>query len=183
MNDLTTQRLITNALWRQLRDHRWRGPTSTRRLSDHGNQPPQRAITNGRIPRAPSLNDTIRQNTPEALAATIHPDERNGLPAPLHICLWRKHYLEHLTPASQATREDLALAIVEKAADPYGWEVNGRGEHHMLRTFEPFHTDRLIAFLLDLAAAASTWREDQDPLISDSEVVVSSRREIATSTT
>ena len=182
MNDLTTQRLITNALWRQLRDHRWRGPTSTRRLSDHGNQPPQRAITNGRIPRAPSLNDTIRQRAPQAIAATIHPDHRNNLPAPLHICLWRKHYLDHLNAASQATREDLALAIVEKATDPYAWST-ARGYTHLIRTYEPFITDRLLTFLHDLAAAASTWREDEDPLITDRDVPASSRRETATSTT
>ena len=183
MTDLTTERLKVNALWRQLRDQRWRGPTSTRRLSDHGNQPTQRAITNGRIPRAPSLNDTIRQRAPQAIAATIHPDHRNNLPAPLHICLWRKHYLDHLNAASQATREDLALAIVEKATDPYAWQTDGRGNTHLIRAYEPFHTDRLIALLLDLAAAASTWREDEDPLITDRDVPASSRRETATSTT
>lgn len=166
----TLERLIVNAIWRELRANRWRGPTSTRRLSDHGDRPNYRAIANGQTPRAPSLNDTIRQRAPEALATTITPDHRNQLPAPLHVCLWRHQYTHALEHASQATREDLALAIVERAPDPYAWDTNGRGEHHLQRTYEPFHTNLLLALLHQLAQTAGTWREDEDPLITNRDV-------------
>lgn len=179
----TLERLIVVHLWRELKHKRWRGPSSTRRLSDLGDRPAFRAIANGQTPRAPSLDDTIRQSTPEAIAATIQPDHRNALPAPLHVVLWRTAFTNALTRTSQATREDLALAIHERAPDPYAWQADGRGNTHMIRVYEPFHSDRLLAFLHGLAQIAGTWSEDEDPLIGENDVGASSRRETTSSTT
>ena len=177
MNDLTTQRLITNALWRQLRDHRWRGPTSTRRLSDHGNQPPQRAITNGRIPRAPSLNDTIRQTSAQGIAAIIEPDERNGLKATHYVVLYGATYNATITSMSTAARERWHDALRHATAAPYVWQKDGHAKpdaprYHLIKPFEPFFDASTYATLHALADAATTWtRTPGAPeLIEDHEV-------------
>ena len=92
MNDLTQQRLITNALWAELKRDRWRGPTSTRDLDEHGSKPPYKTLASGRIPNTPKRDSQHRQTDQHAqvLIGTIHPDERLATTQPTFIILNRK---------------------------------------------------------------------------------------------
>jgi len=180
--DVTLQRLTVNAIWKSLRRNMWRGPrSSTRRLSDYGNQPHVHAIARGNIPRARSLNDTIRQNDRTAIAATLEPDNRNNLHARHHVVLERTAYTALLAIVPTSTREELARALHpdNHTPDPYAWDQNGRGEHHLLRVYDPFLTPRVYAFLDALALGALVWPETDEPPapIRDWEVRVSTRRE------
>ena len=183
------ERLTINALWTPLKNRDWRGARSTRDLNDYGDRPPMRAIARGRIPQAPSMSTRIRQaSTPAgAIAARIHPDTRNALPAPHHVVLFRERYANALATTSQATREDLALALhpPHDVPNPYAWQADGDGRQHLIRIYDPFLTPRVYGFLHDLAALAIVWAETDEPpeLITQAEEPMSSRPELASSTT
>ncbi len=161
MNDLTQQRLITNALWVELKRVRWRGPTSTRDLDEHGCKPPYRTVASGRIPRAQALNSTIRQtdHTAQVLIGTIHPDERLGTTQPQHVILHKIDYLHALHHTSTATCERYALALAYKAGDPYAWHVNGRREWTLQKRWDAWLTPDVLAFLHRLAGSCQTTAE------------------------
>lgn len=183
------ERLVVNSLWRPLRERVWRGDSSTRDLTDYGDRAPMRAIAHGRTPRAPNSSTVIRQagTTGGAIAARITPDQHNELPVTHHVVLFRERYANAVATTSQATREDLALALhpPHDVPNPYAWQADGNGRRHLIRRYDPFLTPRVYAFLHQLAALAIVWPETDDPpdLITQTDDHLSSRPEPPTSTT
>lgn len=176
MSTLTLHRLAINALWPHLTRQRWRGG-STRDLNDYGDRPPFRAIARGRTATTPTMNATIRQTDPrtaQAIAARIPPEPRANLTQAHHVVLERHTYEAHLATAPALTRHDLAHALHPhtRTPRPFAWDANGRGEHHLLRVYDPYLTPLVYAWLHDLANLALIWSETTDPphLIEDHEI-------------
>ena len=160
MTGLTTQRLTVNALWEELKRDRWRGPTSTRDLDEHGSKPPHRTLASGRIPNTPKRDSQHRQTEGSVLIALIPPDPRANLTEQL-VMLHRATYdLIHAT-APEAEKEELALAILNNAGPPYGWHQNGRGEHHLERRWDAWMPNLALKFLTKLAEAATLLTESR----------------------
>lgn len=191
-HDLTHARLAANALWDALRHNRWRGNTTTRRCSDHsGTAGRFRSIATANIPRARSMDDTIRQGHGHAIAATIHPDERAGNPT-TYLVLERTAYDNALATHPTVAREDWRLALRETPPNlkPYSWARDGRpnanGDRawYLCKTWDPYLTLHVYAVLHALAETATSWQhEDGQPrLIDDHEVGVSSREPLASTT-
>ena len=158
MNDLTQQRLITNALWTELKRDRWRGPTSTRDLDEHGCKPPYRTVASGRIPNTPKRDSQHRQTDGSVLIGRIPPDPRAN-PTEQLVMLHRATYDLIHNDAPEAAKEELALAIHNQAGPPYAWHKNGRGEHHLERRWDAWMPDLALKFLNKLAEAATLLTE------------------------
>ena len=161
MNDLTQQRLIVCALWTELKHDRWRGPTSTRDLDEHGSKPPYRTVASGRILNTPKRDSQHRQTegSAQVLIGTIHPDERLGTTQPQHVILHKIDYVSVLRQTSTSTREQIHAAIINNAGDPYCPHKNGRGEWHIERRWDAWLTDPVIGFLHQLAHHAVQYKE------------------------
>ena len=159
MND-PLPRLLANALWRGIRERRWRGPRSSRTLEDYSGGGALRSIAGGTVHNSERRDRRIMQTQPEALTAIIEADERNGLPGRVFAVLWRDTFLRALTEASQSARDDLELAIGERAGMPYGWHQNGRGEWHLERLYDPWITPHVYRFLRELVELATVWSEE-----------------------
>ena len=157
MNDLTTQRLIVCALWTELKHDRWRGPTSTRDLDEHGSKPPYRTVASGRIPNTPKRDSQHRQtdNTTRVLIGTIHPDHRLATTQPQHVILHKTDYATVLATTSQAAREDLALALYYRAGEPYAWHRGGKGEWSFIKRWDAWLTPPVYGILHKLAEHAT----------------------------
>ncbi len=153
MTGLTTQRLTVNALWEELKRDRWRGPTSTRDLDEHGGKPPYRTLTTGRIPNTPKRDSQHRQtdNTTRVLIGTIHPDHRLGTTQPTHVILHKTDYAAVLAATSQSAREDFALALYYRAGDPYAWHRGGKGEWSLIKRWDAWLTPPVYGILHKLA--------------------------------
>jgi hypothetical protein len=158
VTDLTTYRLIVNAVWHELARDRWRGPTSTRDL-DTRHATNYRPITSGRTPNATKRHSCQRQTDKRLLIGTIHPDQRLGTTEPIFIILTRENYETVMRQASQAAKEDLHHAITNHADTPYAWHVNGRREWHLERRFDPWQTPLVLGVLHHLADACQATRE------------------------
>lgn len=191
-HDVTHARLAANALWHALRHNRWRGNTTTRRCSDHsGTAGRFKSIATATIPRARSMDDTIRQGHGHAIAATIHPDERAANPT-TYLVLERAPYLYTLQAMPADTIVDWQLALHETPPNlaPYGWARDGRpnanGERawYLIKNWDPYLTQGVYDTLGHLVAVSTMWQhEDGQPrLIEDHEVSVSSRGPLASTT-
>ena len=154
MTDLTTERLKVNALWAELKRDRWRGPTSTRDLDEHGSKPPYRTLTTGRIPNTPKRDSQHRQTDGSVLIGRIPPDPRANPTEQLALLHRATYNLIH-ADAPEAAKEELALAIHNQAGPPYAWHRGGRGEWSFIRRWDAWHTDLVLAFLNKLAEQAT----------------------------
>jgi hypothetical protein len=176
----TLHRLVANTLWRALTRSNWIGPTSTRRLSDYGDHPAMKAVANGAVPRAKSMNDTIRQTDKWGIGGKVH-DPKDALDGTYYAVLRRSDYQAAVLRLPQSHREDIWLALRAdgSAPIPYTWQTDGTGSAHLIRVYDPFLTHRVYAFLDSLAYEAQIWRETEGTaqLIEDHEVRLSSRRE------
>ena len=161
MTDLTTDRLKVNALWAELKRDRWRGPTSTRDLDEHGSKPPYRTLSSGRIPNTPKRDSQHRQTdgSAQVLIGTIHPDERLGTTEPTYVILTREAHDKIMRDAPTICLHDLHHAIINNEPAPYAWWINGRREWHLHRNYSGWLTDPVYGILHKLAEAAITTRE------------------------
>lgn len=184
-DDVNHQRLAANALWSALRHNRWRGSTTTRRLSDYsGTVGKFKSIATATIPRAPSQSDTVRQGHGYAIAAIVRADDRAGTRT-THLTLRRETYLEALHTHATAAREDWADALrhTPPALTPYSWARDGRpnadGERtwYLCKTWDPYLSPGVYGILHSLVAVATF-----PTLIEDDEVPVSSREPLASAT-
>ena len=161
MTDITLMRLTVNALWRELRANRWRGPTSTRDLDNASGNTPYQAIASGTPPNAPKRHTKIRQTQPQLLIGRIHPDHRHDHAA--WVLLERHHYTNALESASQAAREDLALALHYRAGAPYAWHRGGKGEWSLIRRWDAWLTPPVYDILHKLAEHAHPLDAENAP--------------------
>lgn len=191
-DDPAHHRLAANALWAALRHNRWRGSTTTRRLSDHsGTTGKFKSIATATIPRAQAMNDTVRQGYGHAIAATIQPDDRVGNPT-TYLVLERTVYLYTLQAMPADTIVDWQLALRETPLNlaPYGWARDGRpntnGDRawYLIKNWDPYLTQGIYDTLAHLVAVATTWRHEDGPPnpIADHEISVSSREPITRTT-
>ncbi len=152
-------RIISIGLWPKLKQRRWLGGTSTRRLSDYGDAPPYRSIATATIPRTPALNDTIRATTPHGIGCHLHPDDHPTIPYQLVATLTLKAYSEVLARSDAATLADWHLAVDEPST-PAPWRYNnhGDGRRTIIRNTDPAITDRLLLVLAEIISACTLHR-------------------------
>ena len=153
------QRQIANALWPHLVHRRWRGPRSTRKLSDHGQGQTFHPVCTAQIPKAPSMNDTITQT--EAGAISVQTDTH-------HVVLFEEHYDRIIARAPETMRDDWRDAMDPRNGVPNPYTTDGRA-----RTWDPFLTEGVYFMLRALVEAATVWPLHHDTpleLIRDEEV-------------
>lgn len=172
------RRLALNALWPDLLTRRWRGPHSSRRLSDYdGSAGKFKSIATATIPKAPSMNDTVRQGEAVGLAAVIRPDDRNGLTYAHDVVLFREDFLSIARALPEDTRDDLARAIdhLNATPAPYAWQSDSRGNDCLIRVYDPYLTPAVYTALHAMIDRAVIWartpaRPVAENLIRDEDV-------------
>ena len=152
-------REVANALWTPLVRKAWRGPRSTRKLSDYGFGQTFHPVCTATIPKAPSMNDTITQA--EAGAISVQTDTH-------HVVLLQEHYRLALRAHSTHAREQWTDALDPLNDVPKPYTPDAREKN-----WDPFLTGHVYAVLLTLIHTATVWPLNHDTpleLIRDSDV-------------
>ena len=155
------QRQIANALWRPLVKREWKGPRSTRKLSDHGQGQTFHPVCTATIPKSPSMNDTIVQA--DGMNAAISTQTETH-----HVVLMKHHYWRIVHEIPMSAFDDFGEATRPSNQVPKPYTSDARE-----KVWDPFLTPHVYATLDLLVAAATVWPLNHDTppeLIRDTEV-------------